>query len=227
MKNRLLLLLVPSFLAACGGSSGGGGGEMAILEVGNGFGLLLPHSVFKVDAQGNPTSTLVAIRSLEDIVQNVRPGNKIHQPAVWEEAAVLPNNDPGNHFVYAKFTQPIELGSVLDANGLKGSISIVGVDGLTGATALVSGRAFVGGMAFEDGVLQPLVIDNGDPADGVVLLNPAFLEPSRASTCSRTRPRASRAPSRRPSTSAARPCPRPASRLPPRSSVRTCSSART
>ena len=60
-------------LSACGGgggstSSGGGGGgsganSMTIEVASNGFGKLLPHQIFKADAQGQSTTQIVEITS--------------------------------------------------------------------------------------------------------------------------------------------------------------------
>ena len=103
MKQRLALTLaaIPAvFLSACGGSggantSGGAAGQMDLIEVSNGFGLMLPHQVFQADALGNPTSTLVAIRNYNDLINNVSSLNPIQPVTEWPIAATLPNGEIG------------------------------------------------------------------------------------------------------------------------------------
>ena len=43
---------------------------MKLLEASNGFGRILPHQVFALDTQGVPTSTVIEIRQLDDLVNN-------------------------------------------------------------------------------------------------------------------------------------------------------------
>jgi hypothetical protein len=157
---------LPLALSACGGGGGGGGSaaEMDLVEVSNGFGLLLPHQVFKADAQGNPTTVLVAIRSNEDLVDNVTLANPVLSVTQWPAAAQLPNGEAGNHFIYAQFTQPIQVDSVMNpANGaLSGSITVVAMDPSSGLTTPVPGRAFIGGSTFVGTEFQSWVeIDGG------------------------------------------------------------------
>ena len=102
-------------LTGCsGGSSGGAATQMDLVEVSNGFGLMLPYQVHKADAQGNPTPELVAIRSVEDMTANVGPLNPVLPVTEWPVEARLPNGDDGNHFLYARFKQPIRVRSALD-----------------------------------------------------------------------------------------------------------------
>jgi hypothetical protein len=128
---------------------------MDMIEVSNGFGLMLPHQVFKPDSQGLPTQTLVAIRNLNDLIQNVTASNPILPNTEWPVTATLPNGDGGNHFLYVEFSQPIGVLSVLDPSpagqansGLIGPITVLGVDPLTSQTIPVVGRAFIGGKTY-------------------------------------------------------------------------------
>ena len=101
-------------LGACGGGGSGGSGltkDMEILEVSNGFGLLLPHRVQQLEG-GVPTEQVLAIRSVSDLMNNVTPTNPILPVTAWNPGAVLPNGTAGNHYVYARFTQAIDLNSI-------------------------------------------------------------------------------------------------------------------
>ena len=128
---------------------------MNLVEVSNGFGLMLPYQVHKADAQGQPTPELVAIRTVDDLVSNVGPLNPVLPVTEWPLLARLPNGDDGNHFVYAEFTQEIAIDSVLDRSpagqansGLLGSLTVLAVNPSTGEAIPVVGRAFVGGRTY-------------------------------------------------------------------------------
>ena len=163
--QALLLLAVP-MVVACGGGGGGGtlvdgtsGSVMRILEVSNGFGKLLPYEVRVPDAQGFPTSQTIEITSLEALQSNVTPANPILPPTEWRTGAVLPNNAAGNHFLFIRFSQPIDITSVMTSsvsagidNQLTGNISVLQVDVATGQTVPVRGRGFVGGRTYGPGV---------------------------------------------------------------------------
>jgi hypothetical protein len=147
---------------ACGGGGGGGGAgsssRMTILEVSNGFGRMLPYQIPVRNAQGNPTARVIEITSYADLVANVTPANPVLSPTEWPTTAVLPNSASGNHFIYARFSQDIDVESVLAAtvsgvpdNNLVGSIQIraFNPNGPTGPSIdPIRGRAFVGGFSY-------------------------------------------------------------------------------
>jgi hypothetical protein len=154
------LLTAGLVLSACGGSSsdssstgGGGAASMLVAEVSNGFGTLLPHTTFRVDPNTDLVTTeVIAIRSVDDILDNVRIDNPIQPPAAWDVDARLPSGSSGNHFVVARFTQPLDEDSIFDlapasvaSNFLSGTIQVVAYDPTTGLSELVPGRAFLGG----------------------------------------------------------------------------------
>ncbi|MCP3915524.1 MAG: hypothetical protein GY711_08220 [bacterium] len=128
--------------ASCGGSGGDAPGSasstLALEEVSNGFGQLVPHTIHVVDASRTPTSDIVAIRSMRDLTDNLVPGNTVLPVARWPESATLPNGQPGNHFLYARFTQPLAVRTVLDTSpgaqataGFGGAVSVVAIDPIT------------------------------------------------------------------------------------------------
>jgi DNA-binding beta-propeller fold protein YncE len=151
-----VLALPLALVSACGGgAAGGSASQMELIEVSNGFGLMLPHQVFKADASGNPTQELVAIRAQKDLIDNVTLSNPVLPVTEWPLGASLPNGDFGNHFIYIEFTQPIQIESVLDpspggqaSSGLVGPITVLDVDPITGTTTPMQGRAFIGGRTF-------------------------------------------------------------------------------
>ncbi|WP_145064868.1 hypothetical protein [Engelhardtia mirabilis] len=146
------------FLGACGGGSSSGSSatkDMQILEVSNGFGLMLPHRVLKLE-NGVPSQQVLAIRSIGDLMANVTPTNPVMPVTAWDENPVLPTGAPGNHFIYARFTQPIDLNSVFApgsaiTSDLSGSVSIVATDPATATSQSISVRAFVGGITADTG----------------------------------------------------------------------------
>lgn len=155
-------------LQGCGGGSAAGAGganTMQIVDSSHGFGLLLPHRVYKPTPAGTPGAEIVAIRAYSDLVDNVKPANPVLPPTQWPTTAILPTGAAGNHFIYVNFSAPIEVASVLDASAtaqassnLSGSISVEAVDPLTGTVTTLRGRAFVGGRTYAgtpvDGLLQ-------------------------------------------------------------------------
>ncbi|MEM6673177.1 MAG: hypothetical protein AAF726_10045 [Planctomycetota bacterium] len=153
-SSAAVSLVLGSLVAACGGTSSepgvaGSGAQLSLQEVGNGFGQLLPHRVPDLDGSGQITS----IRSLDDIVENVRRQNPILPSATFIETAILPDGTPGNHYIYANFTQQINALSVLSlspsSTGLSGALSVTTIDPLSGATLPARGRAFVGGRTVD------------------------------------------------------------------------------
>lgn len=160
-KLRLSLGLMGAssmLFAACGGggsSSGGAGSVMDIEQVANGFGQILPHTIRRVDASGNPTQTIISVRRESDFVANVVPGNPVLPPPQWPTSATLPTGEEGNHFIYAEFRQDIDIDSVLSPlpsaqaqSGLLGSVTLVAQDPSTGQTEPVPCRVLVNGFTY-------------------------------------------------------------------------------
>ncbi len=145
-------------VSACGGGGGGPAGsssQMTIVEVSNGFGRLLPYQIPVRDANGNPTSRVIEITSIDQLVDNVTAANPILPPTEWPTSAILPSNSPGNHFVYVRFSQDLDVDSVLDSSitaspqsNLKGSIQVAVFDPNDQSTRQITGRGFVGGRSY-------------------------------------------------------------------------------
>jgi lactonase family protein with 7-bladed beta-propeller len=162
MNHRLILAasgLTTLLVTACGsGPASGTGGNKAkldLISMSNGFGLMVPHQIYKPDALGNPTQELIAIRNTDDLVNNLRPANPILPVTEWPVDTSLPNGEQGNHFVYLEFSQELDVNSVLDSSpagqansGLTGRIGVLAVDPISGVSEAVVGRAFVGGKTY-------------------------------------------------------------------------------
>ncbi len=162
-KTRLALIFGSLFIVSCGGGSDGisnadgtnVGGTMNLLEVSNGFGKLLPHEIAVADQNGMPSGTTLEIIKIEDLLLNLTPTNPILPVTEWPETEILPSNLAGNHFIYARFSQNIDVNSVLNQsvasgvdNNLTGAISVLQVNSTLGTTIPVPGIGFVGGRTY-------------------------------------------------------------------------------
>jgi len=154
-----LLLLGATFILfpACGGGGEGGGSaaNMDLEVVSNGFGQILPHSVFRLDQAGNPTQTVIPIRTEADLVDNVRALNPILPVTQYPTNAIVPSGLAGNHFMYARFDKDIDVTSVLDASpgaqssgGITGAITLVALDPGTNESFSIPVRVFVNGSTY-------------------------------------------------------------------------------
>ena len=165
MKRSPSLLLLAAALAGSLASCGGGGdsdpfatsSQMKLDQVMNGFGRLLPYVVAVPDPiTGLPSSQLVEIRSLQDLLDNPpSETNPILPPASWPTQAINPAGRTANHFVAVRFTRSLDVDSVLDPspsglanNGLTGAITVVAYDPATGVSEIVPGRGFVDGYTY-------------------------------------------------------------------------------
>ena len=162
MNQRLILALTglgALSLAACGGdANSSSSGAFSIVEVSNGFGKLLPYRIEKLDpATGFGDGTTIEINSFSDITDNLTPLNMIEPPVKWQKGAVLPNNAAGNHFLYVRFNQSIDIASVLTPavtakgdNNLVGNIQVVQVEINENGTTVtpLDGIGFVGGRTY-------------------------------------------------------------------------------
>ncbi|QDU68345.1 YncE family protein [Engelhardtia mirabilis] len=149
-----------------------GGPQLDLVQVGNGFGSILPHRIFKL-AGGGPGSQVIEIRSVADLVENLAPANPVLPGAVFGNAALLPDGSAGNHYLVVEFSSALDVGSVLVADAgaaspLKSGLSLVSIDPATGLSTPVGAAAFVGGQ----GYLNP------DPATPGKLLLETHVGPS-------------------------------------------------
>ena len=147
-----------AFLAGAiplGLSSAALAGDLQLQDIQTGFGQLLPHTIFALDSQGLPTSNVLEIRSLDDLIDNVTASNGVHGTPSLPSSAVLPSGAAGNQYIAVRFDQDIDISSLLSrdpsapGNGLlKGAITLLALDSNTGEELPISGRAFVGGRTY-------------------------------------------------------------------------------
>ncbi|MSR62374.1 MAG: hypothetical protein EXS08_08015 [Planctomycetes bacterium] len=187
LRFQLGMGLTALCLPACGGggaTAGGSASKFAIIEVSNGFGRLLPHQIKVLDGQGQVTDQVVEVRRMADLLANATRANPILPVTEWPTTARLPNGKPGNHFIYARFTQLPDPETFLssDASTTPGSIGfgiqVQTVNPVTGELTDVQGRAFVGGQTFgpdtnpndpNSYVLQTWVQRNGDSIEATTI----------------------------------------------------------
>ncbi|NOT29547.1 MAG: beta-propeller fold lactonase family protein [Planctomycetes bacterium] len=157
LRQSLAIGLALACATACGGgggATGGSGSQFTLLEVSNGFGKLLPHQIAVPDAQGQPSNAFVEITRIEHLIENATAVNLIRRPTEWPVGAVLPNSLAGNHYLFARFSQPIDPLSVLsrdsseDPGTIGAGIQVYTLITNSGVVTPVSGRAFVGGRTF-------------------------------------------------------------------------------
>jgi hypothetical protein len=158
---------------------------MDIVVVSNGFpGQLLPYQIHTLNSAQQPTSAVIEIRQIEDLIANVHRTNPDLNPVLpvpnWPTGATLPSGDPGNHFVLVEFTRPIRTDSVIDLSaaggvnfGLTGAITVTALDPLTGVSTPIPGRAFVDGFTPDPANPGSLVRWVGAAASG----QPVALQP--------------------------------------------------
>ncbi|MSR63939.1 MAG: hypothetical protein EXS08_16055 [Planctomycetes bacterium] len=129
-------------------------GRMQLVAVQSGFGQLLPHRVPVPDANGFPTAEIAEITKQSDLAL-IRTTNPVLPVASWPSTALLPNGQPGNHYLYARFSRSIDVDSVLTSavtatavNQLLERIQVVTLNPFTGATSVVRGRVFLAGQTY-------------------------------------------------------------------------------
>ena len=173
--RSVAFLLLATAVASCSGSvesSTGGNatpgtsGSLELIRVTNGFGQLLPYRTAQLDPAGQPTSTIVDLRSVAAIINVGAVGGMILQPTSYPPAAIIPNGSPGNHFAVAEMSAAVD---VIDAfrRGL-----LAGTDGLratvcdpSGNELDVPGRLFIGGRTIDGNELRRWVEVDSETGD--------------------------------------------------------------
>jgi len=155
----IALGLSAGLFTSCGGggsSSPGSGGSsvgnsLNLVSVSNGFGELLPYRSLRM-VDGAPTSEVVSLRTMDEILANVTAANPIFPPARFETTAVVPGGNSGNHYFVAKFDRSLSIDSILSDlpsdDGMRGTITVVALDPATGNAVQVAGRGFINGMTY-------------------------------------------------------------------------------
>ena len=175
-----VLLATAAAVVSCSGSvesspgrsaAPGAGESLELIRVTNGFGQLLPYRTAQLDPAGQPTSTIVDLRSVAAITSVGASGGTILQPTSYPSAAILPNGSPGNHFAVAEMSASVD---VIDAfqRGL-----LAGPEGLratvcdsSGNELVIPGRLFIGGRTIDGNELRRWVEVDDETGDLRALL---------------------------------------------------------
>ncbi len=162
------------FAGCTGGSKGDpdNRGDFKVVSISTGSGSVYPYRIRTTDSFGNPTSTVVNIESEATLKQFVNGNNGVLPVATLPTTAVLPDGNPGNHFLHFTFSHKLSVGSILSnlladqANsGLTGALTILAYDPSTETSITVRGRGFVNGYTyFNEG--GALVLRKAVEADG-------------------------------------------------------------
>ena len=155
-------------------------GPFLVSSISTGSGSIYPYRIRTTDAFGNPTSTVVNIESDETLRQFVNGNNGVLPVATLPTTAVLPNGDPGNHFLHFTFSHKLQVESILSnaladqANsGLFGSLSLLAYNPANEQSTTLEGRGFVNGYTYynEGGTLVLVKAVEDDGAGGVTILD--------------------------------------------------------
>ena len=175
-------------LAALGGCSGGSSGKpgnrgsFLLNQISTGQGQVYPYRIRTLDPiTGLPSSNIANIESFETLRNNVGANNPVLPVATLPTEAVLPNGAAGNHFLSFRFSNELDLTSVLSSDisssstnsGLTTAVRIVAYDPQTEATTVVRGRGFVNGYTYVNSggrleLVQALEVEGED----VTVLDP-------------------------------------------------------
>jgi hypothetical protein len=158
--------LVGLLSVGCAGGSKGdpdNRGKFQVVSISTGSGSVYPYRIRTTDSFGNPTSTVVNIESQETLEQFVKPTNGVLPVATLPVEAVLPDGNPGNHFLHFTFSHKLQIESILSPlladqanSGLVGSLSLLAYDPSTETSVTLRGRGFVNGYTYYNvgGALQ-------------------------------------------------------------------------
>ena len=156
--SALSLAVVGVVAVGCAGGTKGdpdNRGQFKVVGISTGSGSVYPYRIRTVDSFGNPTTTVVNIESAETLKLLVSGNNGVLPVATLPTTAVLPDGNPGNHFLHFTFSHKLDVDSILSSlladqgnSGLTGSLSILAYDPSTETSITVQGRGFVNGFTY-------------------------------------------------------------------------------
>lgn len=179
--SQALVLASGLALVGCTGGSKGdpdNRGDFKVASISTGSGNVYPYRIRTTDSFGNPTSTVVSIESEATLHQYVSGNNGVLPVATLPTSAVLPDGNPGNHFLHFAFTHKLKVESILSNlladqsnSGLTGALTVLAYDPSTETSVAVTGRGFVNGYTYynEGGVLRLVQAVEADGNDVHVL----------------------------------------------------------
>ena len=178
-----LLAFAGLMTAGCTGGSKGdpdNRGDFKVVGISTGSGSVYPYRIRTTDSFGNPTSTVVNIESEATLRQYVNGNNGVLPVATLPTAAVLPDGNPGNHFLNFTFSHKLQAESIISnlladqSNaGLTGALTVLAYDASTETSVPVQGRGFVNGYTFynEGGTLRKVLAVEAD-GTGIRIVDP-------------------------------------------------------
>ncbi len=123
------------------------GDSFHLVAIRAGGGQVWPFRIRALDAQGKPTEKLLEVRGV-DVLQKHQTGeNRVLPPARFPRQAILPDGGVGNQFLLFRFSQPVDVATVLRFEG----IQVLAYNPATEQTLGVRGRWFVGGVTSAPG----------------------------------------------------------------------------
>ena len=153
-----LAAVVGAMVAGCAGGSAGdpdNRGQFKVVSISTGAGSVYPYRIRTVDSFGNPTTTVVNIESAATLKQLVNGNNGVLPVATLPTTAVLPDGNPGNHFLHFTFSHKLDADSIISSlladqgsSGLTGALSILAYDPSTETSITLQGRGFVNGFTY-------------------------------------------------------------------------------
>ncbi|MGE3352061.1 MAG: YncE family protein [Planctomycetota bacterium] len=145
-------------LASCSGGSAGdrdNRGDFVVNSISTGRGTVYPYRIRVADAFGNPTATVINIENEDQLIDNVSGNNGVLPVATLDTTAILPDGNPGNHFLHFTFSHKLDEDSILSdllANqsnsGLTGALNVIAYDPATETAQMLAGRGFVNGITY-------------------------------------------------------------------------------
>ncbi|MCC7062957.1 MAG: hypothetical protein IT456_09150 [Planctomycetes bacterium] len=165
LAGATLLLPLVALVGCAGGSKGDpdNRGDFKVVSISTGTGAVYPYRIRTVDSFGNPTTNVVNIESTATLHANVNGNNGVLPVATLATSALLPDGNPGNHFLHFTFSHKLDVDSILSnllANqgnsGLTGALNILAYDPATETSTTLTGRGFVNGYTYYNvaGTLQ-------------------------------------------------------------------------
>ena len=121
------------------------GDSFHLVAIRAGGGSVWPFRIRALDAQGKPTEKLLEVRGLDVLQEHQTGENRVLPPARFPRQAILPDGGVGNQFLFFRFSQPVDVATVLRFDG----IQVLAYDPVTEQTRVVPGRWFVGGVTSE------------------------------------------------------------------------------
>ena len=182
-RSALALAVVAIIAIGCSGGSPGdpdNRGAFKVVTISTGSGTVYPYRIRTTDQFGNPTTTVVNIESEETLKAHVNANNGVLPVSTFPTDAVLPDGNPGNHFLHFAFKHKLDPKSIISdlladqsQSGLTGALNILAYDPSTETAATVKGRGFVNGITYYNvnGELLPVraVIKDEPPLDPVIV----------------------------------------------------------